>query len=216
MDYFANVPVILEVKFMRGLIISTDYDNARNIKIIIESMKAGFEMDILDPGDENFCLVDSHEYDFVINSVKPAMAHEIISQIRPFSRAILNRATNYIGLYRNQKIMYIDRNKIIGVEIMERTCYIYTRRSVYQITRCTLNSLLEMLDDPNIVRCHKSYAVNVKFVKTFRRETPNRWTVDFITDTSFDCRVSETFIDRVIEKYEKFNDVKDKVFMEFC
>lgn len=216
MDYFCWKFSYLGGKTMKGLIISTDRENAENIKLIVENMRAGFEMEILDPGENNFCLIDCSEYDFMINSMKPAMAHEIISQIRPFAKTILNRTTNYIGLYRNQKIVYIDRNKIIGIEIMGRTCLIYTRKFVYKISRFTLNSLLDLLDDPNIVRCHKSYAVNIKYIKSFMRETKNRWKVDFIIETRFDCRISENFMGNVVEKFEKYNNVEAKEFMEFC
>lgn len=201
---------------MKGLIISTDYENAANIKLIVEHMRGGYQMDILDPGDRNFCLIDPSEYDFIINSVKPSIAHELISEIRPFAKTILNRTTNYIGLYRNQKIVYIDRNKITGIEVMDRSCVIHTRKFVYRITRTTLRNLLDLLNDPNIIRCHKSYAINIKYVKGFRRETPNRWVVDFIIDTDFDCRVSDRYLDYVIKRFEEYHDVKVNQFIEFA
>ena len=201
---------------MKGLIISTDRENAENIKLIVEHMRGGFEMDILEPGDKNFCLIDSSEYDFILNAVNPSMAQELISQIRPFARTILNRTTNYIGLYRNQKIVYIDRNKIIGIEVMERICVVHTRKFMYKITRTTLRNLLDMLDDPHIIRCHKSYAVNIKYVNGFRRETPNRWVVDYIVDTDFECRISERYLDDVIDRFEEYHEVKVNRFIEFC
>jgi len=201
---------------VKGLIIAENIENAENMKLIVENLRSGFEMDIMNPGEKAFCLIDTKEYDFIAYSVKPAMAQEIVAQIKPFTKTILNRTTNYIGLYRNQKIVYIDRNKIIGIEIMERTCFIYTKKFVYKITRTTLNNILQLLDDSNIVRCHKSYAVNIKYVKSFRRETQTRWIVDFIVDTGFDCRMSERYLNNVTERFEAYHDVKLNQFIEFC
>lgn len=201
---------------MKGLIISADRELAVKVKMIVEHMRGGFEMDILNPGDREFCLVDSSEYDFIINPVKPALAHDLVAQIRPFAKTILNRTTDYVSLYRNQKIICIDRNKIIGLEVMERVCSIYTRKSVYKITRTTLNNILELIDDPNIIRCHKSYAVNIKYVHGFSRETPSRWLADFIIDTDFECRISERYMERVIEKFEEYHEVKVNKTIMFC
>ena len=201
---------------MKGLIIANDRTNAENVKLIVEHMKGGFEVDILDPEDSAFCLIDSSKYDFIINSVKPAMAHEIISQLRTFAKTILDKNTSYVGLYRNQKIIYVDRNKIIGIEVLERCCIIHTIKFTYSITRITLNKLLELLDDPDIVRCHKSFAVNIRYVHAFYRETPNRWVADFIIDTDFDCRISERFIKNVTERFNVYHEVKVNKNVEFC
>ena len=201
---------------MKCLIISNDCNNAENIKLIVEHMKGGFEVDILDPEDKSFCLIDSGKYDFIINSVKPAIAHEVISQIRSFAKTILDKNTSYVGLHRNQKIIYIDRNKIIGIEVLERCCTIHTIKFTYSITRITLSKLLELLDDPDIVRCHKSFAVNIKYVHAFNRETPNRWVADFIIDTDFDCRISERFMKNVTERFDIYHEVKFNKNIEFC
>ena len=168
-------------------------------------MRSGIEMDVLERGNKDFCLIDTDDYDFIFNSIKPAMAQDIIDQVRPFAKTILDRTTNYVGLYQKKKIVYIDKNKIIGIEVMERDCYVYTKKFMYRISRYTLCRLLSTLNDPNIIRCHKSFAVNVKYVKSFRRETSNRWRANFIVDTRFDCRISETYIKSVRRQYEKYN-----------
>ena len=200
---------------MKGLIIDTNHENAEKIKMIAENMNRDIHLDILNQKSSGFCLVDISEYSFILTATKPVNARLLISRLRPFVKVVMDKSSDYICLNRNKEIILIDRNKIIGIEVIEKNCYIHTTTEKVEILRITLTNLLDILEDPFIIRCHKSYAVNVKYVKGFKRETRTRWKTNFIIDTGFDCSVTDMFMQEVIKKCEYYHDVKMSKKIEF-
>lgn len=192
---------------MRGLIIDNDYENGKNIKLIIENVLNNVKLDVLDQSKADFCFIDTTDYDFVIASVRPVLAHVLLKKAIPFTRLIMDKTTDYLEIDRSKEILMIDRNHVIGVEVVEKNCFVYTSDEIIKIRRVTLDKIVELLDMPELVRCHKSYAVNVKYVKGFKRETRTRWKIKFFIDTEFDARVTDTYMSRVMEKCDKFHGV---------
>lgn len=192
---------------MKGLIIDTNYDNAENIKIIAENMCENLQLEILNQKTADFCLIDASEYDFILTSVKPVKARALLTRLRPFMRVVMDKSTDYVCLNKHNETILIDRNKIIGIEVIEKNCYIHTTNDRIEVSRITLTNLLEMLEIPYVVRCHKSYAVNVKYVKGFKRETRTRWHTRFIIETDFDCRVTDVFMKEVMDRCVEFHGI---------
>lgn len=193
---------------MKGLIIDTNYENADNIKIIAENMIENLELEILNQDFSDFCLIDAADYDFVLTSTNDVNARSLMSKLRPFLKVVLDKSADYAVLCRHREIIMVDRNKIIGIEVLDKHCYIQTTNDRIEVARITLTNLLEILEMPCIVRCHKSFAVNVKFVKGFRRETRRRWHTQFVIDTDFDCSVTDMYMEGVMEKCVEYHDVK--------
>ena len=139
---------------MKGLIIDTNYDNAENIKIIAENMCENLQLEILNQKTADFCLIDASEYDFILTSVKPVKARALLTRLRPFMRVVMDKSADYVCLNKHNETILIDRNKIIGIEVIEKNCYIHTTNDRIEVSRITLTNLLEMLEIPNVVRCH--------------------------------------------------------------
>lgn len=193
---------------IRGLILDKDYENGKNIKMIVENTNSSIKMDILDQRKSDFCLIDATEYDFIISSVRPVMADVMLKKTIPFTRLVLDKRTDYIEFDRSKERLLVDRNHIVGIEVMEKDCFIYSVDEVTKVSRVTMGELIEKLEIPEIVRCHKSYAVNVKYVKGFIRETRKRWKINFAIETEFDAHVTDLYFDNVVKKCEKYHGVK--------
>lgn len=200
---------------LKGLIIDTDYENGKNIKLIVENVCSNIKLDILDHRKSDFCFIDMTDYDFVIASFRPVLAHVLLKKAIPFTRLIMDKNTDIIEFERSKEILMVDRNHLVGIEVIEKDCYIYTIDDVIKVNRVSLKTLIEKLEMPELVRCHKSYAVNVKYVKGFNRETRRRWDIRFFVDTKFDARVTALFMDDVVEKCEKYHGIKMSKYINY-
>lgn len=193
---------------MKGLVIDSNYENAKNIKIIAEYVNKDLQLELLNQNKAEFCLIDASKYDFIITSAKPVNARVLISKLRPFFKVVLDKSADNIILSRYREIRIVDRNRILGIEVLGKNCYIHTTSETLEVDRITLTNLLDILETPHIVRCHKSFAVNVKYVKGLERETKHRWRTEFIIETDFECFITEVYIKEVMEKCVKYNNVK--------
>ena len=59
--------------------------------------------------------------------------------------------------------VYVD--DIIFIEVNLRICMVHTVNGVYKINKLTLNNVLKITNCNNIIRCHKSFVVNIKHIK---------------------------------------------------
>lgn len=198
-----------------GLIIEHNNENANYIKSVIEEIEDNVCVRIMT--DMEFChrIADTKAVDFVIVPAGNMTESEILEEIIPFIRNIIDRKVENIALKKRRQAIYVDKNDIIGIEVMGKICYIHTISKGYHAFKITLGNLLELIDDPCLIRCHKSYAVNIKFVKGFKRETRTRWRADFITETDFYCAVTDLFIEDIIKVYEEYHNVEVSKFVEF-
>lgn len=195
---------------VNGIIIENDYNKAETIKILLENSDASVKVksDILDDGEESFTLLDISGYDFLMTHVKSINEYDLKRKIMPYLKLLSEKKSDYIVLHLTKKIVFLDKNEIVGIEVMVKDCYVYTRTGAYILGRITLKKLLEYLNDPNIVRCHKSYALNLKFVRGFKKETRTRWHPLFLVKTKFDCKVTDLFLDNVIKQFKANNNVE--------
>lgn len=193
---------------LRGLIIDSDYENGKNIKLIVENIGSHIKLDILDQRKMDFCFIDTTNYDFIISSVRPVLADVLLKKAIPFTKLIMDKTTDLIEFDSSREILMVDRNHVIGIEVIEKDCFIYTLDDIIKVTRVTMGTLIEKLEMDEMVRCHKSYAVNVKYIKGFKRETRRRWGIEFLVNTGFDARVTERFMPDVIKKCEQCNGIK--------
>ncbi len=201
---------------LKGLIINARYNGAEYMKIMIEKAEdLNAKVDVLEEQEEVMRIIDTKEYDFVMTSVMPVTEDDFKERIIPlFDIYTARDRHNYLRLEFPKEVLYIDRTNIVGLEVMGKQCYVHTEKTIYKIGRITMNKLIELLDDPNIVRCHKSFAVNLKYVRGFRKESRNRWSVLFLIDTDFDCLVSDGYMKRLTETISDIKVIKSSIKLE--
>ncbi|NLB91438.1 MAG: response regulator transcription factor [Clostridiales bacterium] len=65
----------------------------------------------------------------------------------------------------------IPFNEIYYIEVQNHNCYIHTKEEVIDAgTTMTIESFIALLPTPPFVRCHKSYIVNLSYVKSIGRD----------------------------------------------
>lgn len=129
----------------------------------------------------------AHCYDFII---KPYDTAEVVNMTKRFM--LHGRNINTISKDKvyvifeiikgiNLKI-YVD--EIIFIEVKLRICMVHTVNGVYKVNKLALKNILKLINCKNIIQCHKSFAVNIKYIRKI---------------TSVDSRLSEI----CFENYDK-------------
>lgn len=87
----------------------------------------------------------------------------------------------YISFRINQLEYRIKEEKILYIQSQDKYSYVVTLDKKYLVRRA-MNSWLEILDNNDFVRCHRTYIVNMKYVKIIRK--------NIILDTNEEIPVS--------------------------
>lgn len=109
-----------------------------------------------------------HCYDYII---KPYDITEVMNMTK---RYILNgnnmvetqNKKNYVVFEVRKGIkvkVYID--EIIFIEVDLRICLIHTVNGVYKIYKLALKNIIKLINCANILQCHKSFAVNINYIR---------------------------------------------------
>lgn len=109
-----------------------------------------------------------HCYDYIL---KPYNKEEVIEMTRKLifniPRAEIpwkDRKSIVLELKSGISVkIYID--EIIFIETSLRTSYIHTVNGIYTATNLSLKRILELTNSKNIMQCHKSFAVNLDFIR---------------------------------------------------
>lgn len=94
------------------------------------------------------------------------------------------------------RMLAVARESILYAEIMKNDCKLVTYEACgereYTLLRFPLKDLIEQVDDPYFIRCHKSYAVNVRQIRSIEKMDYRSGNIFFYTS------------DRVIIYSEKY------------
>lgn len=70
------------------------------------------------------------------------------------------------------RMLAVARESILYAEVMKNDCklviYEDSERKEHRLPRFPLKELVEQVDDPYLIRCHKSYAVNVRQIQSLK------------------------------------------------
>ena len=68
-------------------------------------------------------------------------------------------------------------NDIIYIEYSDKTCDIHTISGIYSVKRTSLAKVLKSINDENIIQTHRSFAVNLKYVKEIEKTYEKVWNI---------------------------------------
>ena len=72
----------------------------------------------------------------------------------------------------------IAMDEIVFAEVFARTCYVHTKNQIYKIDYTPLKKIIELLQDGNFIQCHRSYVVNIDYIKKIEKNG-TMWEVMF-------------------------------------
>ncbi|WP_246599450.1 LytR/AlgR family response regulator transcription factor [Clostridium lacusfryxellense] len=120
----------------------------------------------------NQAFKEVHCYDFIL---KPYNIDDVVNMTKRFKLHIENLNEKTIEETKEKTYVVIDTRKgvnikiyideMIFIEVNLRVCMIHTINGVYKISNLALSKILKYIDSKDIIRCHKSYAVNIKYIK---------------------------------------------------
>ncbi len=97
---------------------------------------------------------------------------------------------------------FIGIKDILFAEVQNKVCSIVTTEGTFQISRKNLNDLLKLVDDDLFLRCHRSFALNLKQLKGVEKVDRRIWKAIFVNRKET-CLISKTYIDNVLKKYKE-------------
>lgn len=144
-----------------------------------------------------------HCYDYITKPIDP----------KEFLRTVKYLLENIEGAYKLQekkKVIYvetentkriIDIENILFIESVNRYIDIYTETEKIEKVKFTLKEILDYIDSIYFIRCHKSFVVNLKQIKSLMQIEPRAWAVNFKKNIEYPCFVGRTYRKTVEEKF---------------
>ncbi|WP_309244958.1 LytR/AlgR family response regulator transcription factor [Clostridium tagluense] len=109
-----------------------------------------------------------HCYDYIL---KP---YDIADVMNMTKRYILN-GNNIVETKKDKCYVFFEVKKgikvkvfvdeIIFIEVTLRICLIHTVNVVYKINNLALKNIIKLINCKNILQCHKSFAVNIDYIR---------------------------------------------------
>lgn len=94
---------------------------------------------------------------------------------------------------------FLKVSDILFAEIQNKSAVIHALNESYPIRRTSLEKISQAIDDELFIRCHKSFALNVKNVTALEKAGRRNWLAIFAGRKC--CPVSQTYYDKIKESY---------------
>lgn len=129
-----------------------------------------------------------HCYDYI---TKPYEKQSVIDTLSVLST---NKAKNNQSSMKDREYIVIDSRSvalklytddIIFIEVYLRTCTVHTITGVYELN-ISLKKVEEMIKDKNLLKCHRAFVINKKYVEKIIKLEPT-WEIMF---ENYDKRAS--------------------------
>lgn len=110
---------------------------------------------------------DIGEAAFIYFLTKPVKISCLARAVHKAAEALTHR---HFILYNRGVKHCILKAEIMWIERIKRTSQVHTKSELFCVSE-TLEDLLKRLLSPHFVQCHKSYAVNLNYIKAFKPHT---------------------------------------------
>jgi hypothetical protein len=86
---------------------------------------------------------------------------------------------------------FLEVRSILYAEVQDKDITLYTKKGAYILKRSALETLCKKVDSEYLLRCHKSFAVNINAVKEIAPAGRRNWTA--VLENGLRCPVSQTY-----------------------
>lgn len=124
---------------------------------------------------------DVHCYDYIL---KPYDPEKIINLTKTIIENTYNKDCNHNNeksvVFNSKGVdIIISTFDIIFLEVNIKNCIIHTKVGRFEISRLALKKALEIIDEPFIIKCHRSFAININSVIKIEKYSATSWNVYF-------------------------------------
>ncbi|MTK10907.1 MAG: response regulator transcription factor [Clostridiaceae bacterium] len=122
-----------------------------------------------------------HCYDYILKPYEPEKIKELTKIILVNTQdKDCKEDTEKRVVFNSKGIeIIISTSDIIFLEANIKNCIIHTRVGKFQINRLALKKALEMINEPFIIKSHRSFAINIKYVTKIEKYAITSWNVYF-------------------------------------
>lgn len=147
-----------------------------------------------------------HCYDYI---VKPFTAEEFASKLNTLigQVAVVKKKTERTKLATISALdgdYLVRSDDICFAESQRNSCTLHMTDKTQHFKGITLKELIQNVNEEYFLRCHKSYAVNVKKIFCIREVNYRLWSVSF-HDSDQTIDLSKSFYQGVMEKYKQLS-----------
>lgn len=139
---------------------------------------------------------DVHCYDYILKPYNPEKIIEITKTIIEniyLKNPSYNVEKNVV--FNNKGIdIIISPSDIIFLEVNMKNCIVHTKAGKFEINRLALKKALEIIDEPFIIKSHRSFAININYVRKIEKYSSTSWNVYF-KDYSFSAIIGLKYKD---------------------
>ncbi len=119
-------------------------------------------------GEELIAYREIKCYSFLIKPFSKAEFKKTFSDALGLSKRITTTTHNIIRIEQRQFIFEYEVNNIVYIESFGKRVVIHTRdndgKDGDTISGYSLAKMLELIDNPEIIQCHKSFLINIEYI----------------------------------------------------
>lgn len=155
-----------------------------------------------------------HCYDFI---VKPFSVDEFKEKVSELIEKLHRKQERNGTILRKLaafetewETAFLPIDEILFAQVRGRHCEIQTKKRILPLTGMTLQDVIEEVDDPFFVRCHKSFAVNVREIASIRKLNYRLYEISF-DQSERKIDMSKFFhgsVEELVSKLEKVQEDK--------
>lgn len=90
--------------------------------------------------------------------------------------------------------------EILFAEVQNKNCRMITLSGSYEVLNKGLKDIIAMIGDDCFLRCHKSFALNIRQLKGVEKAARRIWEASF-TSAQEPCLISSTYLPKILEVY---------------
>lgn len=117
-------------------------------------------------------------YDFLTKPISVNNIKKIIDKFLRHKNKITNESYNFFKTIDGNDVRVYTKD-IIFIEFYLKSCILHTLQGEYKIKSDGLNKILDKINNDNIIRTHKSFAVNLEHIKEIRKVNFKLWEISF-------------------------------------
>ena len=121
-----------------------------------------------------------HCYDYILKPYDKSVLHNM-------TRKLLSDKSNAMNGAEKRKYIFVDIERVMArifvddivfIEVFGKICVIHTAMGQYEVKNLSLARLLNMLPENCLIQSHRSYAVNMNYIRDINK-TQACWEISF-------------------------------------
>jgi DNA-binding LytR/AlgR family response regulator len=146
-----------------------------------------------------------HHYEYIekpytLESFKHAVGpllQELNLQKERFHHLQTRERKKMVLLETKEDLMLVNLDDILYAERQGRGLLLHTKQQTFTDIKMSIDDIIRAANSHSFLRCHKSFAINIKNVKSITNITRRLWHAGFGYRSNLYCQISSTYYDNI-------------------